>query len=120
MIYNDIGVPPMILTSRSMILLASLVMIITNEPKHLCLHDSAYGECRNYISYIKLNLHFCVSKNIICVSKYHYEVISLNRKVQFHCKQKEESKSRVFETSRKRIVQKSIILFFSLNLFQKY
>ena len=37
---------------------------------------------------MKLNLHFCVSKNIICYGKYHYEVISLNRKVQFHCKQK--------------------------------
>ena len=67
----------MILTSRSMILLASLVMILF-----------AYAH-----NYIKLNHHFCVSKNIICFSKYHYEVISLNRKVQFHCKQKRKVKN---------------------------
>lgn len=42
---------------------------------------------------IKLNLYFCVSKNIICFSKYHCEAISLNRQVQFHCKQKKKSQS---------------------------
>ena len=47
-----------------------------------------FAYAHNYIAYIKLNHHFCVSKNIICYGKYHYEVISLNRKVQFHCKQK--------------------------------
>ena len=39
---------------------------------------------------IKLNLYFCVSKNIIA-KQYLYVVISLNCKVQFHCKQKEKS-----------------------------
>ena len=54
-IFNEIGLRPMIL-------LVALVMILF-----------AYAH-----NYIKLNHHFCVSKNIICFSKYHYEVISLN------------------------------------------
>ena len=61
-------------------MILALPMILTegNEITHFVCND------------IKSNLHFCTSKNIVAQQYHSHQRISLNRKVQFHCKQKEK------------------------------